>query len=498
MEKIMHDLHDYWSGRSAGYSEYNKQEMEDERRDNWKNLLHEKISAAFPGKNPDEIRVLDAGAGPGFLSILLAECGYKVTALDYTQEMLDQAKSNAGDFADSITWVLGDVQATEFWDLTFDVIISRNVTWNLPHPEHAYRDWFRILDEGGILLNFDANWYHYLIDEEKKEAYQKDRQKASELGIDDCNVGDGFDRMEKLAEEVPLTREQRPEWDVEILKACGFDQVDTDTEIWKRVWSEDEKVNCASTPMFMICAKKHDIKERVVRYWTKRSAAFLDLKEKELHDPIADRWLAQILPVLPQPQAGKKLRILDVGCGVGYFSILLAKQGFDVIGIDLTADMIRGAKILAGREGVWPEFLQMDAEHPDFPDESFDVIISRNLTWTLPHPIEAYHAWFHLLRDGGVLLNFDANYGAHKTVSQADLPYNHAHNQIGRDMMNENDAIMHLLPISFFRRPSWDAHVLEQCGASSLSIDFRLSDKVYLEKDEFYNPVPMFRLMAIK
>ncbi len=32
----------------------------------------------------------------------------------------------------------------------------------------------------------------------------------------------------------------------------------------------------------------------------------------------------------------------------------------------------------------------MDAENPEFADESFDVVISRNLTWTLPHADRAY------------------------------------------------------------------------------------------------------------
>ncbi len=39
-----------------------------------------------------EINVLDIGTGPGFFSILLAERGYNVSAVDYTEEMLVKAK----------------------------------------------------------------------------------------------------------------------------------------------------------------------------------------------------------------------------------------------------------------------------------------------------------------------------------------------------------------------------------------------------------------------
>lgn len=34
------------------------------------------------------IKILDIGTGPGFFPVILAEAGYKVTAVDYTQEML--------------------------------------------------------------------------------------------------------------------------------------------------------------------------------------------------------------------------------------------------------------------------------------------------------------------------------------------------------------------------------------------------------------------------
>ena len=46
----------------------------------------------------DEIKILDIGTGPGFFLLFLAEAGYKVTAVDYTQEMLDTAKRNAGKY----------------------------------------------------------------------------------------------------------------------------------------------------------------------------------------------------------------------------------------------------------------------------------------------------------------------------------------------------------------------------------------------------------------
>lgn len=44
------------------------------------------------------------GTGPGFFPVILAEAGYKVTAVDYTQEMLDTAKRNAGNLCERISF----------------------------------------------------------------------------------------------------------------------------------------------------------------------------------------------------------------------------------------------------------------------------------------------------------------------------------------------------------------------------------------------------------
>ena len=79
-----------------------------------------------------------------------------MTAVDYTQEMLDTAKRNAGNLCERISFYKMDAQNLEFEDDVFDVVISRNLTWNLKDPKRAYEEWCRVLKPGGKLLNFDA------------------------------------------------------------------------------------------------------------------------------------------------------------------------------------------------------------------------------------------------------------------------------------------------------------------------------------------------------
>lgn len=236
-------------------------------------------------------------------------------------------------------------------------------------------------------------------------------------------------------------------------------------------------------------------KERIVRYWGKRSESFLAQRRAELHSPMAQRWMDEISRRLPKD---RKLKILDVGCGTGFFSILLAKQGHEVTGTDLTPEMIENSIELAREEQTPCEFRIMDAEKLTFPDETFDVVISRNLTWTLPHVEQAYKEWVRVLKKGGILLNFDANYGLSDFADTSGLPENHAHHEIEEEMMRECEEIKRQLPISSYSRPAWDLEVLGRIRLQEFFIDLGISSRIYLEKDEFYNPTPLFLLCAKK
>lgn len=236
-------------------------------------------------------------------------------------------------------------------------------------------------------------------------------------------------------------------------------------------------------------------KERIVRYWGKRSESFLTQRKAELHSPVAGRWSEEISRRLT---GNRKLKILDVGCGSGFFTILLAKQGHEVIGTDLTPEMIENSIELAREECTECEFRIMDAEQLAFPDETFDVVISRNLTWTLPHVERAYREWIRVLKKDGILLNFDANYGLVDFADNSGLPQNHAHHAIDDELMRECEEIKRQLPISSYSRPAWDLEVLGRIQIQEFFIDLGISSRIYLEKDEFYNPTPLFLLCARK
>ena len=116
-----------------------------------------------------------------------------------------------------------------------------------------------------------------------------------------------------------------------------------------------------------------NIKNIVTGFWTKRAEGFAETRHDEVHSYKAGLWEKELTGRLP---AGESLRILDVGCGAAFFEMILAPLGHRITGIDLTPDMIEQGKALLPRHNAGnAELIVMDAENPDFPDETFDAVI---------------------------------------------------------------------------------------------------------------------------
>ncbi len=252
METLAREMIGYWDRRAPSYTEVIRKNLEGEWDRRWADML----ISHFPAEGDAPLRILDIGTGPGFYAIILAERGYRVTAVDYAENMLAEAIRNAGDLAERIDFRQMDAHRLDFPDGSFDAIVTRNLTWNLAEPEKAYREWIRVLRSGGVLLNFDANWYAYLADEEKAKDFLRDRENTRIYGVFDHNSYAESDRMENLSRSLPMTRLDRPRWDLDTLTALGCASVSADTEIFREVWSREEQINYASTPGFLIRAVK--------------------------------------------------------------------------------------------------------------------------------------------------------------------------------------------------------------------------------------------------
>lgn len=155
------------------------------------------------------------------------------------------------------------------------------------------------------------------------------------------------------------------------------------------------------------------IKEEIAQYWDSRGGVYdtqpghgLMSKEEK------DEWLKFLRSVLPEDTK----RVLDVGGGTGFLTLLLAELGIHVKSIDLSSGMQADAKRKAVEWNLTNkiEFAIADAEATGEADESFDAVVNRHLLWTLPHPAEAVDEWLRVIRSGGRIIVIDSDWNRRK------------------------------------------------------------------------------------
>ena len=154
---------------------------------------------------------------------------------------------------------------------------------------------------------------------------------------------------------------------------------------------------------------KKELPKNTYRFWGGiHSEDYQRGVRKELqNEDIKDRWVRAILENAPNKQ---KLRILDIGTGPGFFTIILTSLGHKVTGIDVTPNMLSAAKENASLHNIECDFRLMNANNLDFPDGEFDLVISRNVTWTLPDLYDCYREWRRVLSSNGRVIVFDSNH----------------------------------------------------------------------------------------
>lgn len=142
-------------------------------------------------------------------------------------------------------------------------------------------------------------------------------------------------------------------------------------------------------------------------FWDAEAASFDDQPDHGLRDPVVrEAWAALLKRSLP-PSGGS---VLDIGCGTGSLSVVLASLGYAVTGIDLSPEMIVRAEAKAKASGHAITFQVMDAAFPQFPPEQFDAIVCRHLLWALPELDQVLLRWERLLKLGGRLLLIEGHW----------------------------------------------------------------------------------------
>jgi SAM-dependent methyltransferase len=96
-------------------------------------------------------------------------------------------------------------------------------------------------------------------------------------------------------------------------------------------------------------------------------------------------------------------RVLDVACGSGNLSIPAAKLGCQVVGVDIATNLVEQAIARAKKEGVQADFVEGDAEALQFPDSSFDVVMTMFGAMFAPRPDVTARELVRVCRPGGLI-----------------------------------------------------------------------------------------------
>src|SRR5881409_3947202 len=149
MPELHDDIRDWWDADAAHYDRSAGHALTDPvEAAAWTASL-ERFLPAPPS------RVLDVGAGTGALSLIAAELGHDVTALELSEGMLDSARRKTEDRGLSISFVVGS--AEEPPEGPFDAVIERHLAWTLPEPVGALRAWRASAPTGRLVL-FEGSW----------------------------------------------------------------------------------------------------------------------------------------------------------------------------------------------------------------------------------------------------------------------------------------------------------------------------------------------------
>jgi ubiquinone/menaquinone biosynthesis C-methylase UbiE len=252
------------------------------------------------------------------------------------------------------------------------------------------------------------------------------------------------------------------------------------------------------------------LESKLLENWTDESQSYSESIRKELYSEQKEAWQKLLKNTI---KSDNSLKVLDAGTGPGFFAIILSEIGHQVTAVDVTAAMLEEAKKnallyfkeLTAQPSI--DFLLSDTSSlPSSKENFFDVVLSRNLLWGLIDPLATLREWLRILKPGGQLIIFDANWN----LRHFDAEQEKAHQRDLDDYRRlfNKEPIVHTpkmvsfrksLPLCRVKRPEWDVEALIKEGFQDITTSFGPFGPIQSPDHEvLFRSTPLFMITARK
>jgi len=150
--------------------------------------------------------------------------------------------------------------------------------------------------------------------------------------------------------------------------------------------------------------------EEVKNYWNNNPVHSVEFKEnpytKEWFENIDslrlsenERWAAKTFYEFSE--YGPNTKLLDAGCGIGFFTRYYARKKFDVTAVDLTSNAVEITKKSLSIFGLTADVSEASIEKLPFAENTFDLVVSNGVIHHTENPPRAVDEIYRVLKPGG-------------------------------------------------------------------------------------------------